>query len=72
MGLVVLGLLLGSAAYRRYGLAVFALAVVKVYVFDMSGLLPIYRIIAFTALGAALLTISFVYSRYAEQIKRWL
>jgi uncharacterized membrane protein len=50
------------------GLALLALVVVKLYAFDIWQLSLVYRIMAFAAVGALLLSGSFLYSRYRHRL----
>jgi uncharacterized membrane protein len=64
-GLIMLGLSRRSAALRWQALALFALVVGKVFLYDMSSLDRIYRILSFLVLGVLLLGVSFAYQRRA-------
>lgn len=61
--LIVVGVRLASPALRWQGLALLGLAVAKVFLFDLSFLARIYRILTFFALGLVALIISFLYQR---------
>jgi uncharacterized membrane protein len=61
--LIVAGVARGSAALRWQGLALIGIAVVKVFLFDLSFLERVYRILSFFALGLVLLVLSFLYQR---------
>jgi len=63
VALIVVGVRLASPGLRRQGLALFGLAVVKVFLFDLSSLARIYRILTFFALGLVALIVSFLYQR---------
>lgn len=54
--------------HRMLGLALLALVVVKLYAFDIWQLSLVYRILAFAAVGALLLSGSFLYSRYRHRL----
>jgi len=58
--LVGIGTRWRSVASRFMGLALIALVVVKLYLYDVWQLDLVYRFIAFAALGALLLTMSFL------------
>jgi uncharacterized membrane protein len=64
--LMMIGFWRASAFVRWQALALIALTIVKVFVYDTSRLDHIYRILSFVVLGALLLAISFAYQR------RWL
>jgi uncharacterized membrane protein len=70
--LVALGTRERSAGSRYLGLGLIALVMVKLYLYDIWQLDLVYRFIAFAALGALLLAISFLYSRYRERLSSWL
>ena len=46
-----------------------ALCIIRVFLVDVQSTL--YRIVAFGALGVALLIVGFLYTRYREVIERW-
>lgn len=62
-GLIAIGLARRSAMLRWQALALFALVVAKVFLYDMSSLDRIYRIASFLVLGVLLLGVSFVYQK---------
>lgn len=57
---------------RLQGLVVFALCILKLFVYDLRSLEAMYRILSFIALGAILLGVSLVYTRFRNQIQRYL
>jgi uncharacterized membrane protein len=68
-GLIALGFVRRSAMLRWQALALFALVVTKVFLYDMSSLDRIYRILSFFVLGVLLLGVSFAYQRRAAAHK---
>jgi len=72
VALVALGTGTRTVANRYMGLVLIALVVVKLYLYDVWQLDMVYRFIAFAALGALLLTMSFLYSRFKNRIAHWL
>ncbi len=62
-GLMLWGVRSGNAAVRWLGLALFSVVVVKVFLYDLSFLERVYRIISFAVLGAFLLVVSFFYQK---------
>ena len=58
--------------YRWIGLGMLAVALGRVFVFDVWKLETLYRILSFFALGVVLLVLGFIYSKYQEKIKEWL
>jgi len=61
--LIVLGVREASATLRWQALALFGLVVGKVFLYDLSFLERIYRIVSFVVLGVVLLVVSFLYQR---------
>ncbi|HXV77550.1 MAG TPA: DUF2339 domain-containing protein, partial [Candidatus Polarisedimenticolaceae bacterium] len=61
--LIVSGVRRRSAGLRWQGLALLAVAICKVFVFDLSFLERVYRVLSFLALGLLLLIVSFLYQR---------
>jgi Predicted membrane protein (DUF2339) len=68
----ILGMLLRERIYRFSGLGLITLALVKIVILDVWGLALIHRIISFMVLGAVLLVIGFLYTRYQDKIRDWL
>lgn len=66
------GLVLRERVYRLGGFTILALALGRLFVFDVWKFDSLYRIVSFLVLGAALLALSFVYNRFAETLKRYL
>jgi uncharacterized membrane protein len=63
VALIVVGVRLASPALRWQGLALLGLAVMKGFLFDLSFLARVYRILTFFALGLVALIVSFLYQR---------
>lgn len=63
LALLVAGLRFGLRGLRYAGLALFTVAVAKVFLADLAGLEAIYRIIAFLALGILLFLAALLYLR---------
>jgi uncharacterized membrane protein len=67
LAVAILTLLVGMAtrrvAIRHAAMAILALAVVKVFVFDMASLDGVLRAVSFLGLGVALIAIAFLYQR---------
>jgi uncharacterized membrane protein len=61
--LILVGVRKASAPLRWQGLALLGLAVGKVFLYDLSSLERVYRIISFVVLGLLLLIVSFYYQR---------
>ena len=62
--LLALGFLRGSARLRHAALAIVALTVVKVFVWDMAELTGLYRAASFLGLGLSLVAIGYLYQRF--------
>lgn len=60
------------ASFRKVSLALFALAILKVFLYDVQALDTPYRIIAFIVLGVILLSVSFSYNKNKEKIVHFL
>jgi hypothetical protein len=70
--LIGLGFLWRDRIYRRTALVVFVLAILRLAILDVTRLEVYYRMLAFLCLGASMVAVSFLYSRYREHITRWL
>jgi uncharacterized membrane protein len=64
IGMVVSGLLRRYRPVRLMALAVLAATILKVFLFDLSFLEGVYRILSFLALGAILVAVSFLYQKF--------
>jgi uncharacterized membrane protein len=67
LALFVAGIRLQRQYIRYAGLGVMSLVVLKVFASDMAGLDGIYRILSFFGLGACLIGIGWLYTRYVHQ-----
>jgi uncharacterized membrane protein len=61
--LMIVGFLRKSALVRWQALVLIAAAIIKVFIYDVSQLDRVYRILSFIVLGVLLLAISFAYQR---------
>ena len=68
--LIVLGVVRRRARDRIMGLVLMALVVIKLYGNDVWSLGRGFQVAAFLALGALLIGVSYVYSRYRSLIGR--
>ena len=68
--LVAAGVALRSTINRILGLGLFALVIAKLYLLDVWSLSRGFRITAFLALGALLLLVSYLYSRFKPAIEK--
>lgn len=66
LGLLVGGFFLKNRALRFSALGVLVLACVRIFFYDLAGADTIYKIIVVIFLGAALLGVSFIYSRIKQ------
>jgi len=67
--LLTVGILRRNRLLRMMALLLLSLTIVKVFLFDLSSLDKVYRIISFVVLGAILLAVSFLYQRFRQ---RWV
>jgi hypothetical protein len=72
VAIFLLALAVGQRSYRLSGLGLLLLCVGKIVVHDVWGLHPRDRYLTFIVLGAALLGVSFLYTRYREAIRQYL
>ena len=68
--LIVTGAAVRSALNRILGLALFAMVIAKLYLFDVWQLSRGFRITAFMALGGLLLLVSYLYSRFRPALEK--
>ena len=70
------GLVVGIAKrwrpVRLAALAILAVPIAKVFIYDVWVLEKVYRIVAFTGLGLLLLASAYLYNRYSRAIKGFL
>lgn len=67
--LLIGGIVRHHQPVRFFSLGLFSLTILKVFFFDLSFLDTPYRILSFGGLGAALIGISWLYSRYGKGIE---
>jgi predicted membrane protein DUF2339 len=67
-GALVFGLLRDDRRFRIAGFALLGAAIAKVFLFDLSTLESIYRVLSFIALGLLLLAAAFAYQRIRARI----
>jgi uncharacterized membrane protein len=70
--LLAAGFAARSRQLRLAGLALFAGCLLKLFLHDFSQLDMLSRILSFLGLGLLLLATSWVYTRFREQIRRYL
>ncbi len=67
LGALVVGLVRDERRLRLAGFGLLAIAVAKVFLFDLTTLESIYRVASFIALGLLLLTAAFAYQRLRSE-----
>jgi zinc transporter ZupT len=72
LGSMVVGLTARERLLRLSGLALLLACILKLFVYDLRELEALARIFSFVVLGLILLAISWAYTRYREQIKKFL
>jgi hypothetical protein len=70
VGVFVAGVLRYGAPVRLFGLALLALATIKVFIIDLASLDASYRVLSFVGLGILLLAGSFVYQHVKVRAAR--
>ena len=70
--LMVVGAVAKSSTFRKSAIVLFALSIVKVFLYDVQNLDTAYRIISFIVLGVILLSVSFAYQKNKEKITEFL
>ncbi len=68
--MLVVGLVRHNRLLRLMALALLGMTTAKVFLFDLSSLDKVYRIISFVVLGAILLAVSFLYQQRHERAAR--
>ncbi len=68
--LLGLGLARTSRGLRGLGLGLMAVTVVKVFLFDLSGLEDLYRVASLVGLAISLLLVSLAYQKFVFRAKR--
>ncbi|MBI5646788.1 MAG: DUF2339 domain-containing protein [Ignavibacteriae bacterium] len=66
--LMTFGLLRGRRVMRVVAFVLFGISILKIFIYDLSYLETLYRIISFAALGLILLLVSFLFQRYKDVI----
>ncbi|MBI4845618.1 MAG: DUF2339 domain-containing protein [Candidatus Omnitrophica bacterium] len=68
LGLIIIGIVKKFRALRIMALILLAATIFKVFLFDISGLAKIWRILSFMGLGCVLIGVSFIYQKYKDKI----
>jgi hypothetical protein len=66
------GFLMRERVLRLSGLALLFVCILKLFAYDLRQLEALARILSFVVLGLVLLAVSWIYTRYREQIRRLL
>ena len=69
---VAAGLYLVRRPIRLGGIALFLFSILKVFVYDLSELDTLPRIFSFIVLGLLLISASWGYTKYREQLQKYL
>jgi uncharacterized membrane protein len=67
--LLTLGIIKKARYIRLFGLFLLSFAIIKLFIYDLWGLGTLYRIISSMTLGVVLLSVSYAYQRFKDQIK---
>ena len=70
--LLAIGFPLRDRTLRLSGMVLFLVCVSKLFLYDLRTLETVPRILSFAVLGAILLGVSWLYTRFREQIQRYL
>jgi len=68
IGLMILGFWRRDREFRLQAIALFGIAILKIFLYDLSFLETLYRIFSFIGLGVILLFVSYLYQRYKDII----
>jgi hypothetical protein len=72
LALLTAGFPLNQRILRLQGLALLFTCILKLFLYDLRNLETLYRILSFVALGVILLGVSWIYTRFQDQIKKLL
>ena len=72
IGLLAFGFAARERSLRLSGLTTLLICVGKVFFYDLRNLETLYRIFSFVGLGAILLLVSWIYTRFKEQLRKYL
>lgn len=70
--LLAAGFVLRERSLRLSGLFLLLVCILKLFVYDLRALDILYRIFSFAVLGLLLLGVSWTYTRFREQLRRYL
>jgi uncharacterized membrane protein len=72
VALLIAGFPLRDRVLRLSGLTLFLVCILKLFLYDLSQLETLYRIISFIVLGAIMVAVSWIYTRFRERVLRYL
>jgi hypothetical protein len=72
VGLLAAGFALRDRVLRLSGLALFFICTLKLFFWDLRNLETLPRIVSFIVLGLLLVAVSWVYTRFRDQVQRFL
>ena len=67
LSLMAVGVVTASRSLRLAALAIVALAAAKVFLFDMAGLVGLWRVLSFLGLGLTLISLGAVFRRFVAK-----
>jgi len=70
--ILILGFILEAKAMRLQAIIIFGITLLKVFLYDTWGLPTPYKVASYMILGVILLSVSFIYSKYKDAIKKAL
>ena len=74
--LALIVMIAGFATSKKYlrmqGLLIFTITILKVFIYDTRNLETIFRTVSYIVLGAILLLVSLIYSKYKDKLKEIL
>jgi hypothetical protein len=72
IALLALGFAVRERILRLSGLTLLLLCIGKLFVYDLRNLETLYRILSFIGLGVILLAVSWIYTTFKEQLRKYL
>jgi len=72
LGMVALGFVFQERVARLTGLGLLTACILKLFIYDLRGLTGLSRVLSFIVLGAVLILVSFVYTRFKERLEKLL
>lgn len=70
--LMVVGLWRRDRLVRLAALGIFGLTIARVLVYETWRLGPLYKVASFVTLGAVLIGLGYVYTKYQDKLRKWL